>query len=291
MMQDLLFRGVRRTLAVALLLLTGCQLFETRPTPGTAALPPPEKSPKLNAGQVADVKIAFARTLEQRGEYDRAEAAYQEALKENPQRADALSHLASLRDRKGKFSESAELYRKALALKPGDADIYCNLGYSCYLQRRWPDAEMNLKQAIALKPEHRQAHNNLGLVLAQTDRADEALAEFRKAGGSEADAHNNLAFGLTLQRRWLEARMEYATALRLDPSLASAQKALKQVTVLASKEARGGAIADMRTQTAPWSPAPDPIPGAFVESDAATANDAVPEKVDRLPITPVAARR
>jgi Flp pilus assembly protein TadD len=291
MRQNLLLRGVRRTLAAALLLLAGCQLFDTRPTPTTSVLPPPEKAPKLNTAQVADVKIAFAKTLERRGDYDQAEAAFAEALKTNPQRADALTHLACLRDRKGKFTDSAELYRKALALKPGDADIYCNLGYSCYLQRRWADAVTNLKQAIALRPEHRQAHNNLGLVLAQTDRAEEALAEFRKAGCSEADAHNNLAFGLTLQRRWLEARMEYASALRLDPSLASARKALQQVTALTAKEARGGAIADMRMQPAPWNPTPDPIPGAFLGSEAATADDAVPEKVNHEPNIPIAARR
>src|SRR5262249_35782810 len=111
-----------RALAVGLLTLAGCTVFDTRSPSPLATDPTP--TPKLNATQTADVKIAYARSLEERGEYDAAEATYLEALKLNPQRADAYVHLAGLRDRKGKFAESAELYRKALALKPGNADIY-----------------------------------------------------------------------------------------------------------------------------------------------------------------------
>src|SRR5262249_25635958 len=218
-------------------------------------------TPKLNAGQTADVKIAYARSLEERGEYDAAEATYMEALKLNPQRADAQVHLAGLRDRKGKFAESAELYRKALALKPGNADIYCNLGYSYYLQRRFTEAETNLRQTLALRPDHRAAHNNLGLVLAQTDRSDEALAEFHRAGLTEADARNNLAYGLTLHHRWAEAREQYAIALRMDPSLTTAQKALHQLNVMIAKAGNGASAGSIA----------EAIPGVFVNGDPAVA--------------------
>jgi Tfp pilus assembly protein PilF len=84
-------------------------------------------------------------------------AAYEEAVRLDPKRTDAMVRLALLHDEQGKFRESAEWYRKALQSWPGNADIFCNMGYSLYLQRRWTEAEMNLQQALALKPDHVRA--------------------------------------------------------------------------------------------------------------------------------------
>src|SRR5712692_3516094 len=83
-----------------LLAAAGCQMFDTRPAPPLQVTA--EKSPKLNVAQVADVKIAVARSLEDRGEYEQAEGAYREALQKAPNRVDALLRLAALRDRNGK---------------------------------------------------------------------------------------------------------------------------------------------------------------------------------------------
>jgi Tfp pilus assembly protein PilF len=258
MNRNLFVRVFGPCMASSLVLLAGCQLFDTRPAPPSLASK--ENTPKLNAKQVADVQIAFAQSVEDGNESPGAESAYREALKADPNRADALVRLATLRDKTGKFEESSQLYRKALALKPGNADIFCNMGYSQYLQRHWAEAEMNLKQAIAIKHDHRQAHNNLGLVLAQTDRPAEALAEFRRAGCTEADAHNNLAFGLTLQGRWDAARAEYAAAIQLDPSLNSARKALTQISAIAAKAGKREELAGGPLPAT----LPEPIPGTFV---------------------------
>jgi Flp pilus assembly protein TadD len=111
------------------------------------------------------------------------------------------------------------------------------MGYSLYLQRRWGEAEMNLRQALALKPSHSRAHNNLALVLAHGERLDEAFAEFRKAGCTEADARVNMAFVLTLERHWPEARRHYERALAADPSSTPAKKGLEQLSVLVAKAA------------------------------------------------------
>jgi Tfp pilus assembly protein PilF len=189
----------------------------------------------LSAPQVADVQVAFAGSLEKRGEADRAMATYLEALRQDPNRADACLRLATLFDGQGKWEKSAEYYQKALALQPGNPDVYCDVGYSFYLQGRWAEAEMNLRQAIALEPGHRRAHNNLGLVLAHLGRGEEALAAFRRAGCEEASAHSNLAFVLTLERRWPEAQEHYKQALAADPSSAVARKGLQELNKLIAK--------------------------------------------------------
>jgi Flp pilus assembly protein TadD len=94
---------------------------------------------------------------------------------------------------------------------------------------------MNLRQAIALAPTHERAHNNLGLVLARTHRHDEALAEFTKAGLRDADARVNLAFVLTLENNWPEARKQYEAALAADAASVAAKHGLQELETLATR--------------------------------------------------------
>jgi Tfp pilus assembly protein PilF len=193
---------------------------------------------KLKARQVADVQVALGHSLEKQRETAQAMAAYKEALRLDPGRADAGLRLAVLYDQEGKFKESLPLYEKALAAYPGNADIFCDMGYSLYLQRRLGEAEINLRQALALAPEHARAHNNLGLVLAHSGRLEEAVAEFRRAGCSEADAQINLAFALMLENNWAEAGKRYEMALAIDSSSAAARKGLQELDSVVARANR-----------------------------------------------------
>jgi Tfp pilus assembly protein PilF len=220
--------------AAGLAWLAGCR-HPAGPPVGNALLEGASGRGDLTPRQLADVQVAYGQALEKRGEADQARARYFEAVKHDPDRADAWRRLAVLHDRQGKFSEAAEMYHRALALRPGDPDLFCDVGYSFYLQQRWAEAEMNLRQAIALRPEHARARNNLGLLLARTGQDDAALAEFRKAGCTEADARVNVAFGLTLESRWADARRHYREALAADGSCLAAKKGLENLEAVLAK--------------------------------------------------------
>ena len=139
------------------------------------------------------------------------------------------------------MKESEPFYREALKRDPKNPDLLCDFGYSLYLQRRWAESEERLRQAIALKPRHSRAHNHLGLIMAQTEQTDAALAEFRKAGCNSAEARNNLAFVMTLNQRWVEAREQYELALDANPDSAAAQSGLENLeAVLAKAEPNAG---------------------------------------------------
>lgn len=183
----------------------------------------------------ADMQIAMGRLAERRGSLDEAMKAYQSALTRDKTRSDAHHRLAVLLDRQGKFRESAELYRKALELDPGSADVYCDMGYSLYLQRRFDEAERNYKQAIVLSPDHARSRNNLALLMARTGRTGEALAEFQKGGSRPAQAHANVAFALSLDKRWDEARRHYELALQLDPTSPVTRSRLQELTTIAAR--------------------------------------------------------
>jgi Tfp pilus assembly protein PilF len=224
------------SLALGLAWAAGCQHMQPTATtsPATVVCAAPA-DPKPTDRQVADVQMALGRSLEKRGEWAQANAAYLEALRHDPKRTDAYARLAAVSACQGKFDESAELFKKALAVQPGNADLFCDMGYSLYLQGRWDEARMNLRQALALQPEHGRAHNNLGLVLARTGHSEEAFLEFRKAGCGPAEAHNNLAFALSLAGRWDEAQTQYNQALAANPASLTAKKGLREVQGLLAR--------------------------------------------------------
>lgn len=75
------------------------------------------------------------------------------------------------------------------------------------------------------------------MLLAQTERLDEAFVEFRHAGCPDAEAHANLAFVLTLNHRWDEARWQYEAALAADPNSTAALAGLESLNGIVAKAA------------------------------------------------------
>src|SRR5690606_3012297 len=116
-----------------------------------------------------------------------------------------------------RFEESAALYEQALAASPDDPELLCDYAFSLYLRDDLPRAESMLRQALRHSRGHLRSHNHLGLILARTDRLDEALHEFHAAGCSAAQAHENIGLVLSIDGRLDEARAAYMAALGVDP--------------------------------------------------------------------------
>lgn len=210
--------------------------------PELLQLPQSEPSVKLTQPQIADMQFALGRTLEQRGETDQAMQAYTEALKHDAKRIDAHIRKAIVLTQQGKFTEAIASYQCAYDMNPENPDLFCNLGYTLYLQERWQESEKALKRCLGMKPDHHRAHNNLGLVMARTGRADEAVAEFRQAGVSEADARINLAHAHTLNKDLPAAKRCYEEALALQPASEPAKSGLANVTAVAARMTNNQAI-------------------------------------------------
>lgn len=179
---------------------------------------PETSGPDVSPAEALRVQLALGRTLESEKNWAAAEKAYRRILDRHPKSAEAAHRLAILLDRRNQFPSSEKLFRKALALRPGDPNIFCDVGYSYYRQRRWDEAERNLKQAVAIHADHARAHNHLGLLYAQLDRRKQALAEFKRAGATDAQAHMNVGLVLSLNDRLTEAQNEYQVALNYDPT-------------------------------------------------------------------------
>ena len=235
---------------LAAAVLAGCQHgAQHRPAGGDGGAPP-----RLTTAQSADVRMALARTLEQRGDVEQAGRTYAGVVRDEPDRADACLRLANLRARQGQFAEAVALYRRVLEAEPASADVYCNLGYTQYLRGEWDEAEWALRKSLSIKPDHQRAHNNLGLVLARAGKADEALDEFRRAGCSALDGRLNLGYARTLAGDWAGAQDQYRRALALDPTSDAARTGLARAEALGNGPGPGSpapALADQGAAPAP----------------------------------------
>jgi tetratricopeptide (TPR) repeat protein len=154
-----------------------------------------------------------------RGYFEQAEVFYKQAVKEEPQSAEALYGLGSAYLQQQRASEARDCFERALQLRasyPGTTpNAWNNLGIlaaregnteiaiqkfqralqidpehsiallnlgNAYRQRKdWPQAEQTLKRALALNPDDAEANYSLGMVYAQQNDTERAYEYLQKA--------------------------------------------------------------------------------------------------------------
>jgi len=259
----------RRLRFLVLVLLPGLVGCQTGPLAGIGSPLAKQQAPKSDSlvksplsslpsspvtdAQRVDVMLAAARSLETSQQYPDAVKAYEQILHLAPTNATACHRLAVVHDRNGRPDLAEPYYQKALAQSPRSASIHCDFGYSCYLRQNWGAAEHHLRKSIELQPTNRRAQNNLGMLLVRTNRQDEGLRAFATAGLSEAEAHNNVAFALSLNKRLVEAADQYARAVELDPRLQQAQRSSRELQQILTRREPPGAVLPTAFQGSPAS--------------------------------------
>ena len=137
------------------------------------------------------------------GKMDGAIAFYREALKINPDYAEANYNLGYALSGVGRLDEAIAHYKKALAIQPEYAEAYNNLGNALSRESRVDEAVADYQEALRIKPDYADAYINLGNILSKEGRPDEAIADYEKALAVKpdyAEACNNLSYLLSTCR-------------------------------------------------------------------------------------------
>ena len=184
-----------------------------------AALPPKE---------AAVVCLTTANLLERNGHDLQAIHQYELARHYDPGVKGVSHRLAVLYQRQGQFSRAKAEYESALRESPKDPDLLNDFGYFHYERGDWQEAENWLRLAVEQKPDHRRALVNLGMALGMQGRYAESLETFERAL-SPAEAQVNLAFILTTHGKREEAKQAYRAAIALQPDLQIARAALAKL--------------------------------------------------------------
>jgi tetratricopeptide (TPR) repeat protein len=163
--------------------------------------------------------------LAQKGDFKKAEEAFEQAVALHPSDARALTALGEVQEQLGKLPESIETFRKVIELDPRSADAHENLGIALGDRSDLGDALKESSIATQLAPRSASAHFLRGRLLSDLGKHEEARAEFRKTldtapeyaealyywAALEGDEGNTEIQG-NLLKRYVRLRPDQATA-------------------------------------------------------------------------------
>lgn len=172
--------------------------------------------------------VQAAWNAERQGNDAVAASQYAKALERDPRALVTLISYARFLDRTGKPEEALRIYHQAQTVDPRHAPLWNDLGLFHARRNELAAASQALNQAVLLQPGNLRYRNNLAAVLIESQRPEDAVREFEKVH-SPAVARHNVGYLLYLQKRNELAADYFAAALRLDPTLASAQQMLAQL--------------------------------------------------------------
>lgn len=154
----------------------------------------------------------------------------------------------------GAHAEAEKIYREAIKRDPQSANAWCYLGIACHDQDRCQEAVKCYRRAIQLQPQFPVAFNNLGNSLRLLRRVDEAIGAFDEAirqRPNYANAFKNKGTTLLWEGQIEPAEACYRSALALLPDDPDIRKDLGVIELLTGRLAQGWADYECRFRAVP----------------------------------------
>jgi tetratricopeptide (TPR) repeat protein/tRNA A-37 threonylcarbamoyl transferase component Bud32 len=176
-----------------------------------------------------EAALALGKLHANKKEWDQAEAAFTEAIRLNPECAEAYHRRAGCLFNAGKTKESLPDFDVAARLDPKNAEIFKNRGLAYLKLVRIDEAMADLRHAQELDPDHPELYRKAmslafaqrGYVKAQAKQTEEAIADMNEAlrldptNAEVFDKRGSLHYNL---KHFKEAVADFTEAIRLDPN-------------------------------------------------------------------------
>jgi tetratricopeptide (TPR) repeat protein len=134
-----------------------------------------------------------AQRLSEAGDYAKAAATLERALRDSPGYSDAHTNLGAQYIRMGRYAEGLAELQRALEISGGNPTLYCNMSAAQLGLRRMDQAGESARAALRIDADFPQAHLMLGAVLANDPASKvEAMVHLRRAAGSFPSARRIL---------------------------------------------------------------------------------------------------
>jgi predicted CXXCH cytochrome family protein len=201
--------------------------LENRPIAGLDRVLPPllEDRVRLVRSEAARVLSQFSvdhLPQTQRRAFQRALAEYEAGQMAVSDHGTAHHNLGIVYGNLGQLQKAQSAYQTALRLNPDFIPARFNLAMVYNRMENKPAAEQTLREVIARSPDMSEAHYSLGLLLAEDERrieeAAEALARAVRLDPNRSRAQYNYGLALQRLRRLSEAEAALLAAHKLEPT-------------------------------------------------------------------------
>ncbi|MEW5748241.1 MAG: tetratricopeptide repeat protein [Candidatus Thermoplasmatota archaeon] len=165
------------------------------------------------------------------GRFNEEIMCYDKALFYNPTLQKALINKGSTLHRLGRYQEALDTYDKVLKINYRLEKVHNNKGATFHAMGRGPEALDSYNRAIELKHDYVEAWVNKGNLLYELARYDEALEAFSQVTGFRPEYPKGWYLqGLVLRKlgRAVQAKAAFEQAIRLDPDMVEARRALEE---------------------------------------------------------------
>jgi tetratricopeptide (TPR) repeat protein len=174
---------------------------------------------------LAEAFFQIGYCLGKLGRYSDAIGPYLEAIRIEPNDFDTHNNLCVAYGMVGRYDEAMKACGAAIRIKEDLSEPYNNLGWVYHKIGRYPEAIESCKRAIRLNPDLAVAHFNLGNNYAALKKFEEAIESFKQAIRIKfdyAEGHSNLGAAYNETGRYQEAIESYKQATRIKPDFGEA---------------------------------------------------------------------
>ncbi len=156
--------------------------------------------------------INKANILQSLDQYDESIELYEKAIEIEPNCWEGWTNKGNAFTNVGNFNAAIQCHNKALKIKPENAIVHLNLAITLYGNNKHEEAIKWIDSSILLNNKNDNAWNTKGKILAEIERAEEAIkcyCEAIKLNKSNASAHENLAILYLSQGKYKQGWEEY----------------------------------------------------------------------------------
>jgi tetratricopeptide (TPR) repeat protein len=222
---------IRRQIVLAFVLVTlavGIGAAVWWPRNDVEKIPTPGAMPQAKPA-TPEAALALGRLHFEKKEWGQAEAAFTEAIRLDPNNAEAHHRRAGSLYNAGRVKESLSDFDVAVRLDPKNAEVFKNRGLAYLKLLRVDEAMADLRQAQELDPDHLElyrkpmslAYAQRGYVKAAAKQTVEAISDMDEAlrldptNAEVFDKRGSLHFNL---KHYEKALSDFTEAIRLDPN-------------------------------------------------------------------------
>lgn len=158
------------------------------------------------------------------------------ATEADPKSAVAAGEYGAALFSNGDPGEAEAQFKRALALDPKYIDARYNLASVEANNSQWPEAASDFSYVLGSNPNHKNARQHLGEVLLlwaddleKSGDHEQAVKRYQDSlviRPDDADLHARLGMALTQLKRYSEAKEQFESVLKIDPTSQEAKQAL-----------------------------------------------------------------